>query len=235
MCYLRVAETKNGERVSRWKLGGITEYGTDALMETFRDAMEIVKTDIDNGIPRNDVTDILGLLIVSHGAGRWATQHPDTGEICSFAELPEEYQKQVIERADADELSALRQDTVPCRVVNIVSLSGLLGEVTMFVPNSEPTIEINEQWANDIGDDNVSAQGMIDEVLIKTMMLLNLMTQVAREGYDLTPDGLMDYAIHMMKSGHESANDVMALVLKMIAHALENNAFDLDSGGDDDD
>lgn len=235
ICYLRVAETKDGERVSRWKLGAITEYGTDALMETFREAMQIVQTDVESGKPRDEVTDILGLLMVSHGAGRWATEHPDTGEICSFSDLPEKYQRVVIERATAEELEAMRQDMVPCRVVNIISLSGLLGEVTMFVPNAEPKIEINEQWTNEVGDDNVSAHGVIDEVLIKTMMLLNLMSEVAREGYDLTPDGLMDYAMNMMKSGHESANEVMALILKMIAHALENNALDLAPGGDDDD
>jgi hypothetical protein len=37
-----------------------------------------------------------------------------------------------------------------------------------------------------------------------------------------------------MKSGDESANDVLALVLKMIAFALENDGLDLTLGDDDD-
>jgi hypothetical protein len=72
-------------------------------------------------------------------------------------------------------------------------------------------------------------------MLTKTMMLLTLLGEVAREGHDLTPDGLLEYAMGLMKSGDESANDVLALVLKMIAFALENDGLDLTLGNDDDD
>jgi hypothetical protein len=234
MCYLRVSEVKNGERVSRWKLGSITEWGTDALMETFRDAMSMVREDVENGKDREDVTEVLGLLMISHGEGRWGTEHPDTGQPCTFEQLPEDAQKVIIEQATTDELISLRQESVPVRVVNIISLSGLLGEVTMFAPGCEPSVEIMEQWTGELGDDNVRACGAIDEILIKTMTLLSLLSEVAREGYDLTPNGLMEYSMGLLRRGDESANEVMSLVLKMIAFALDNDDIDL-SGNDDDD
>jgi hypothetical protein len=234
ICYLRVSEFKNGERVSRWKLGAIHEYGSDALMETFREAMTTVRDEVNGNYDRDKVTHVLGLLIVSHGSGRWGTVHPDTGEPCTFADLPEKYQRVVIEKASAEELEALRANSVPCRVVNIISLTGLLGEVTMFPPTGEPTVEIQEQWTTELGDDGVSCHGAVDEMLTKTMMLLTLLGEVAREGHNLTPDGLLEYAMGLMKSGDESANDVLALVLKMIAFALENDGLDLTLGNDDD-
>lgn len=234
MCYLRVSEVKNGERVSRWKLGSITEWGTDALMETFRDAMSMVREDVENGKDREDVTEILGLLMISHGEGRWGTQHPDTGQPCTFDQLPEDAQKVIIEQATTDELISLRQESVPVRVVNIISLSGLLGEVTMFAPGCEPSVEIHEQWTGELGDDEIKACGPIDEILIKTMTLLSLLSEVAREGYDLTPNGLMDYSMDLLRRGDESANEVISLVLKMISFALDNGEVDL-SGNDDDD
>jgi hypothetical protein len=235
MCYLRVSEVQNGERVSRWKLGSITEWGTDALMETFREAMSMVRADVENGIDREDVTEVLGLLIISHGEGRWGTEHPETGEPCLFDQLPEDQQRSIIEQASTEELIALRAGSVPVRVVNIISLSGLLGEVTMFPPGGEPTVEINEQWTGEVGDDNVRACGAIDEILIKTMTLLSLLSEVAREGHDLTPAGLMDYSMNLLRRGDESANEVMSLVLKMIAFALDNDEVDLTGGNDDDD
>ena len=235
MCYLRVSEVKNGERVSRWKLGSINEYGNNALMESFREALATIRDEVEGGCDRADVTQVLGLLMVSHGEGRWGTEHPDTGEPCMFSDLPEKYQREVIERASAEELKAMRMASVPVRVVNIISLSGLLGEVTMFVPNSEPNIEVIEQWTGEVGEDGVACNGVIDEVLTKTMMLLTLLSDVAKEGYDMSPSGLMDYAMNLAKSGKESANEVMSLVLKMIAFALENNALDLSQGEEDDD
>lgn len=234
ICYLRVSEVRNGERVSRWKLGSIHEYGSNAIMEAFREAMTTVRDEVQGDYDRENITNVLGLLVVSHGSGRWGTEHPDTGEACSFSDLPEKYQRVVIERASAEELQALRAESVPCRVVNIISLTGLLGEVTMFPPEGEPKVEVIEQWTSELGDDGVSCNGAIDEMLTKTMMLLTLMSEVAREGYSMTPDGLLDYAMNMMKSGGESANDVMALVLKMIAYALENDGLDLGLGDDDD-
>jgi hypothetical protein len=235
MCYLRVSEVKNGERVSRWKLGGINEYGNNALMETFREAIAVVRDEVENGIDRDNVTQVLGLLMVSHGEGRYGTEHPDTGEPCLFSDLPEKYQREVIEKATAKELEAIRMASVPCRVVNIISLSGLLGEVTMFSPDGEPNTEVIEQWTGELGEDGVSCNGVIDEVLTKTMMLLTMLSDVAKNGYDMSPAGLMDYAMNEMRSGRESANDVMALVLKMIAFALENDALDLAPGTDEDD
>jgi hypothetical protein len=234
MCYLRVSEVKNGERVSRWKLGSITEWGTDALMETFRDAMSMVREDVENGKDREDVTEILGLLMISHGEGRWGTEHPDTGQPCTFDQLPEDAQKVIIEQATTEELISLRQESVPVRVVNIISLSGLLGEVTMFAPGCEPSVEIMEQWTGELGDDEIKACGPIDEILIKTMTLLSLLSEVAREGYDLTPNGLMEYSMGLLHRGDESANEVISLVLKMISFALDNGEVDL-SGNDDDD
>jgi hypothetical protein len=232
MCYLRLSEVKNGERVSRWALGSIQEYGTEALMETFRAAMKMVREDVENGVDGNDVTDVLGLLLVSHGVGRWGTEHPDTGEPCLFSDLPEQYQREIIEQATGDELTALRLANIPCRVVNIISMSGLLGEVTLFPPDEEPTVEINEQWTATQGD-GISTQGAVDEILVKTMTLLTLLSEIARDGYDLTPDGMMNYARGLMKSGDESANGVMALVLRMVAHGLENSELDLSEDDDE--
>ena len=235
MCYLRVSEVKNGERVSRWKLGSISEWGTDALMETFRDAMSMVREDVENGKDREDVTEVLGLLIISHGEGRWGTEHPETGQPCTFDQLPEEHQRNIIEKATTEELVSLRQESVPVRVVNIISLSGLLGEVTLFAPGCEPTVEVQEQWTGELGDENIRSSGAIDEILIKTMTLLSLLSEVAREGYDLTPAGLMDYSMNLLRRGDESANEVMSLVLKMVAFALDNDEIDLSGGNDDDD
>lgn len=234
MCYLRVSEVKNGERVSRWKLGSIHEYGSNALMESFREAMTVTRDEVDSGLDRDDLTNVLGVLIVSHGSGRWATTHPDTGEACMFSELPEEYQRTVIEQASAEELTALRMAMVPCRVVNIISLSGLLGEVTMFPTEGEPKVEIMEQWTAEVGTEGVECCGAVDEMLTKTMMLLTLLSDVAKSGHAMTPDGLLEYAMNLANSKDESANDVMALVLKMIAFALENGGLDLALGDDDD-
>lgn len=234
MCYLHISEVKNGGRVSRWKLGSIHEYGNDALMETFHDAMTTIKDCIESGNDRTDITDVLGILIVNHGAGRWGTVHPDTGEPCVFSDLPEKYQRMVIEKASVEELATLRLDTVPCRIVNIISLSGLLGEVTLFAPNQEPKVEVIEQWEGDTDSDDISANGAIDEVLMKTLMLLQLISDIAREGYDISPDGMMDYAIALVKSGSESANHVMSLILKMVASALDSGGLDLSLGDDDD-
>jgi len=71
-------------------------------------------------------------------------------------------------------------------------------------------------------------------MLTKTMMLLTMLGDVAREGHAMTPDGLLEYAMNLVQSGDESANEVMALVLKMIAFALENEGLDLTLGDDDD-
>ena len=66
------------------------------------------------------------------------------------------------------------------------------------------------------------------------MMLLTLLSDVAKEGHAMTPDGLLEYAMNLANSKDESANDVMAVVLKMIAFALENGGLDLALGDDDD-
>jgi hypothetical protein len=203
-------------------------------METFREAMSMVRQDVENGKDREDVTEVLGLLIISHGEGRWGTEHPETGEPCLFDQLPEDQQRSIIEQATTEELIALRAGSVPVRVVNIISLSGLLGEVTMFAPGGEPSVEVQEQWTGELGDDGVRACGAIDEILIKTMTLLSLLSEVAREGHDLTPAGLMDYSMSLVRRGDESANEVMSLVLKMIAFALDSDEVDLTGGNDDD-
>lgn len=234
MVYLRISEVKKGERVSRWKLGGIAEYGNDALMETFRDSMTVTREEVEGGTPRSDLTDVLGILIVSHGAGRWGTSDPETGEPCVFGDLSEEYQKQVIQGVSDEQLEALRMDIVPCRVVNIISLSGLLGEITLFSPTSEPRVEIIEQWEGDTDSDDIVPTGPIDEALMKTLMLLQLLNDIAREGHEMTPDGMMDYAMSLVRRGDESANVVMSVVLKMITSALDAGGLDLTKSEDDD-
>lgn len=227
MVYLRISEVKNGERISRWKLGSISEFGNDALMETFREAMVTVREDIESGASRDSLTEFLGIVLLSHGSGRWGTTHPDTGEPCMFSDLPEDYQRQVIDQASERELKALHMAQVPCRVVNIISLSGLLAEITLFAPEGEPQVEIVEQWEGDTPTEEMTLNGPIEETLMKTMMLLNLINLIAREGHEMTPDGMMEYAMNLVKSGDESANSVMSVVLKMIASALDNGALDL--------
>ena len=89
MCYTRTSEYTNDDWCSRWALAGMGDDPTVALAEAFESSMNNIKHNMNGEF----TPELEAILLVTHGVGRWAFAHPETGEACSLEDLPEELQE----------------------------------------------------------------------------------------------------------------------------------------------
>jgi hypothetical protein len=172
----------------------------------------------------HDAPQLLGVLVLSYGQGRWGIGDPDKDTHGEWASLTEE-QRQQVQDNDPEFMARMKHGTVNVRIVNLITTAGLCAEVTMFYPHSEPQVEIVEQWSESESEDMPESKGAIDEALMSMFAFLQLIQSAVYRNAEFGMEGLLQVAMDQAREGDKST---LAFILRMVAVGLDGGVFDLE-------
>lgn len=211
-CFVYVREYVDDEPVDHWLLSGVGEDPRLALIDAFGDMMTRFRDDRPNG--RLGIS-VEGIALVSFGIGMWATEDDD-GEIITVEErldrgdVPDDVRIELASRG-------VRPGEVLCRVVNVITHAGLVGEVTFDMGEGiEPLVERQEQWLFD-GEGNVPvSQGVVDDALMAVMTFCVLLREIVSRDLPMTARSLFQIALD-----DGFGQGASTYVLRVIADAID--------------
>ena len=222
MCYAHLSEWNGKEWVSRWSMTGADGDPETTIHQSFVELCEMFRKCEGLG---SQAMKVNALVMVTHGQGVFGAEHPDTGEVVVWDDFSDDMKQRAM-RTD-ENIARQAGKPIPCRMVNIVTDSGLGADVSIFYEGQdEPEVEKLEQWTGD----GVTPEplGHVDEVLSSLFGFLYFMREVIVDGEPLTPQGLMNTAIANL--GNPMGKQMMALILREMANGIANGTDD-----DDDD
>lgn len=223
LCY--VLTNKDG--VHKWRMLGANEGGETALLEGFGEFMKLLRDDYKNNA-LNSTVRAEALLLVNHGHGRFAYRDPETNKDLTYDDLTDEQKGELIEY----DLEGVREEfeaNVPCRVVNLITPTGLAADVTMFSKTGKHKVERIEQWTEDGEGTNPTSGGGVDDALMSAFLFMQIAREAVADGEDMTMAGLMNTAMKHLDT-REGAK-LMAFLLRIVAGGVESGII---SFGDDD-
>lgn len=209
MLYINVQTYEDDEPQDTWHLIGIDDDPRRAIMEGFADLLKMLNKDIGRGVWTLNIN---GILLVSHGEGRYVEVNADTGE-----------QREIDENDEFLQFLNGRSASfmIPCRMVNAITPSGLAGEVTLFLEDSEPRVELSESWLGDGNETHPQPSGMIEEALTAFLTFAMLSREVISRDLPLNAKSLVDVAVR--ESVHSS---LTGYVLRVVSAAIEAGVLD---------
>lgn len=213
----------DGEWRNRWILSGADNDPGSTFKQTFSEMCEMYKTahkaELASNAPR-----LLGLLVLSYGQGRWGIGDPDKDTHGEWESLTDE-QRQLVQENDPAFMARMKHGTVNVRIVNLITTAGLLAEVTMFYPDSEPQVEIVEQWSESESEEMPESKGAIDDALMSTFAFLQLIQEAVHRNVDFGMEGLLEVAMAHAREGDKS---MLAFILRIVATGIDGGVFDLE-------
>jgi hypothetical protein len=225
LCYVL---TSKDSIVPKWRMFGAHEGGDGALLEGFGEFMKLLKQDHDDRA-LGDTIRAQALLLVTHGQGRFAYRDPDSDKEMTYDQLSDQ-QKADLAEYDREGVREEFEGTVPCRIVNLITTSGLAADITMFSETGRHKVERVEQWADD-GEGTVPAShGAVDDALMSAFLFMQLAREAVADGEDMNLSGLMNVAMKRLDT-REGAQ-LMSFLLRMVAGGVESGII---SFGEDDD
>ncbi|CAB4182529.1 hypothetical protein UFOVP1083_5 [uncultured Caudovirales phage] len=221
MCYAHLSEWDGSDWVSRWSMTGADGDPEITIHQSFMELCEMLKKSEGQGSRAMRVN---ALLMVTHGHGTFGAEHPDTGELMTWDNFSDDMKQKA---SDAEPVIARQAGRpIPCRMVNIITPSGLGADVSIFFDGQdEPEVQTVEQWTGDGVEPE--AMGKVDEVLSQLFAFLYFLREVVVSGEPLNVDGLMTTAMNNLDN--PMGKQMMALILRGIADGFANGF------GDDDD
>jgi hypothetical protein len=204
MCYLSTQSyDEDGEATDEWHLVGINREPYNALVEGFQDIMKMLLNEYGKG---RLALNINGIVLVSHGVGRYMFVNEDEQEV-EVEDIPEEMRESVCE-------SGVFAGTRPVRIINTITSSGLAAEIATFDENGEPDVQYVEHWTG--SGEMPKASGMVDEALMSLMTFSLLCRQVVSNDLPMNARSLLEVAME-----GETDERVMSYVLKIVSMALD--------------
>ena len=204
MCYVSVQNYDDDESHDEWRLVGISGDPQEVLVEGFVDILKMLVAEYGKG---RMTMNINGVILVSHGEGFFASDDPTTGEPLLLEECSDDV------RAKAAE-EGLVEGAIPVRMVNGITASGLVGEVTMFPEGREPQVEVMEQWLGN--DERPEPLGVVDEALMALMTFVLLARNVVSNDLPMNAKSLLEVAM-----ADDCDDEVRAYVLKVVSMAIK--------------
>jgi hypothetical protein len=209
MCYLSTQTyDEEGESSDNWHLVGINREPHETLIEGFRDILSMLNNEYGRG---RFVFNINGIVLVSHGHGRYMFVNDEAEEV-ALEDMSEEMRESV----SAEGVFA---GTRPVRIINTITSSGLAAEIATFDENGEPDVQYVEHWTG--SGIMPTASGKVDEALMALMTFALLCRQVVSSDLPLNAKSLLDVAM----SG-ENDERIMSYVLKIVSMALDAGLLD---------
>lgn len=204
MCYVSVQTYDDDESSDEWHLVGISQDPQEVLVEGFVDILKMLVNDYGKG---RMTMNINGVILVSHGEGFYVSDDPKTGEPVLVEDCDDEI------RAKAAEVG-VTEGAIPVRMVNAITPSGLVGEVTMFVEGRDPQVEVIEQWVGN--DERPEPLGVVDEALMALMTFVLLARQVVSSDLPMNAKSLVEVAM-----SDDCDDEVTAYVLKVVSMGIK--------------
>jgi hypothetical protein len=204
MCYVSVQTYDDDESSDEWHLVGISKDPQEVLVEGFMDILKMLVNDYGKGRMSMNIN---GVVLVSHGEGFYVSDDPKTGEPVLVEDCDDEI------RARAAEVG-VTEGAIPVRMVNAITPSGLVGEVTMFQEGKEPQVEVIEQWLGN--NETPEPLGVVDEALMALMTFVLLARQVVSENLPMNAKSLLEVAM-----AGDQDNETTAYVLKVVSMAIK--------------
>jgi hypothetical protein len=220
MCYAHLSEWDGGNWVERWSMTGADSDPDTAIHQSFTELCDMLKKTEGSG---SRALRVNALLMVTHGHGTFGAEHPETGEVVTWDEFSDDMKQ----RASDAEPTIARQagKPIPCRMVNIITHSGFCADVSIFYDGvDEPEVQKVEQWVGDGTKPQV--MGQVDEILGSLFSFYYFLREVIVSGETLTANGMMNTAIANL--GNPMGNQMMALMLRVMAHDFANADTDDD-------
>lgn len=214
LCYLLTK--KDG--VSKWRMLGANEGGETALLEGFSEFMKLLRDDYKNN-SLDDTVRANALLLVNHGQGRFAYNDPETQRPITYDELTPEQKAELIEY-DIEGVREEFEGNVPCRVVNVITPTGLAADVTMFSKSGKHRVERIEQWTEDGEGTTPTSGGGVDDALMSAFLFMQIAREAVADGEDMNMAGLMNTAMKHLDT-REGAQ-LMAFLLRIVAGGVES-------------
>jgi hypothetical protein len=225
LCYVL---TLKDSIVPKWRMLGANEAGDGALLEGFGEFMKLLKKDHEDRA-LDDTIRAQALLLVTHGTGRFSYRDPDTDREVTYDELDDE-QKADLAEYDREGVREEFEGTVPCRIVNLITPSGLAADITMFSKTGRHKVERVEQWADDEKGTVPASGGAVDDSLMSAFLFMQLAREAVADGEDMNLMGLMNVA--MKRIDTREGAQLMSFLLRMVAGGVESGII---SFGEDDD
>lgn len=222
LLYALVRERVKGEWKNRWILGGAADDPGTAFKQVFTELLTKYAQDRENELGK-DSSKLLGLVALSHGEGKWGIGDPDKGDRL-WSDLSDDEQNE-LRTNDPLFVDRVNNGRCPVRIVNAISETGLIAEITMFYPDQEPQVEIMEQWSEGEGKEMPESRGAIDDALMSTFAFLSVVEAMAHTNSDFSMKGMMDTAVGTAREGDTA---MMGFVLRLIASGIENGVVSLE-------
>lgn len=223
LCYMLT--TKDG--VSKWRMLGANEGGENALLEGFGEFMKLLRDDYANKSMENTIR-AEALLLVNHGQGKFQYRNPETDTPVSYDDLTDKQKGEMLEY-DIDGVREEFENSVPCRVVNLITPTGLAADVTLFSKTGKHKVERIEQWTEDGEGTNPTSGGGVDDALMSAFLFMQIAREAVADGEEMNMAGLMNTAMKHLDT-REGAQ-LMAFLLRIVAGGVESGII---SFGDDD-
>lgn len=205
VCFFNVEKYVDDEPVDEWLLAGVGADPQEALIDAFQLIINEMKGEYGKG---RFVMNVNGIVLLGFGFGRWVGE-TDEGDLFAIEELPEELR-------EIARLVGVMGGSVPCRVVNVITPSGLAGEVTLFRENSEPHVETVEQWLYD-GEGTVPKPlGAVDDALMSTLTFSLLIRDVVCADLPITAKNLLTVAFEK-----DVPDSITGFIMKVIGEGME--------------
>jgi hypothetical protein len=191
--------------------------------------LSLLSDDYKAGRFGDETTRIGALLLVSHGTGRHAYKNPDTGQDLTYEELTEQQREELAQQFDDDGVREELEGEVPCRIVNVITPTGLAADVSI-IHRTGVMVQQVEQWLNDGEGTIPEPMGAVDNALMSTFMFMQVARECVASGEDMSFAGMLKVAteLHDMQGGKQ----LIAFLLRILAGGLEDGIISL---GEDDD
>lgn len=213
-CYLFVRRyDDDNEPFDEWLLAGIGADPHLALVDAFRSVLRFSNEEYGRG---KFATTIEGIVLLSFGYGVWVAE-TEGGERVDLDSL------------DDDDVVALAVEAgvvsgeVPCRVVNVITPSGLAGEVTMFRGDDEPMVEVVEQYLHDGEGTIPKPLGAVDDALIKLFTVTLMVRDVVVNDLPMNPASLITVAM-----SPDFGDQARGYMMSVVGEALQKGLFSFD-------
>lgn len=209
---------------NRWIMGGAASDPAEAFKDLFSQLVTMYKKCRDEE-KRDDTVRILSILVMTYGEGRWGIGSALEQDVdASWNALTPEQQQEARD-SDPEFFKKFDMGTTPVRIVNAITETGLIAEISMFPPDMPPHVEIIEQWSESESANDVQTRGNIDEVLCQTFAFLQLIEASVRENEEPSIDGLTRTAMRLAQEGD---TQLISFLFRMIASGLDSGMFQFD-------
>ena len=213
-CYLLLKRYgDDDEPRDEWVLAGIGSDPNLALVDAFRSLLRLCHDEYGRG---KFVTMVEGIVLLSFGFGVWVGEDENGDHVD-------------LDALDDDAVVALAVEAgitsgeVPCRVVNVITPSGLLGEVTMFRGDDAPMVEVVEQYLHDGEGTIPKPLGVVDDLLIKLFTVTMMVRDVVVNDLPMNPASLVTVAM-----SPEFGDRARGYMMSVVGEALQRGLFSFD-------